>query len=190
MQVCGLKWDPSGTQLASGGNDNALCIWEASQHERPLHSWDHHLAAVKAIGWAPWQRGVLASGGGSQDRTLRFWHTGTGECTHSVNTGSQVCGLTWAKHTKQLVTSHGYADNQLSVWNFPSLARVADLTGHTSRVLHMTISPDGRTVASAAGDETLRFWKVFEGQPVGRKPSAVLEGRQSRASRFQSVAIR
>lgn len=31
-----------------------------------------------------------------------------------------------------------------------------------NRVLHMVLSPDGKTVASAAADETLRFWKVFD----------------------------
>ena len=38
----------------------------------------------------------------------------------------------------------------------------AELTGHSSRVLHMAMSPDGTTVCSAAGDETLRFWKIFD----------------------------
>jgi hypothetical protein len=28
QEVCGLKWAPSGTQLASGGNDNILNIWD------------------------------------------------------------------------------------------------------------------------------------------------------------------
>ena len=38
---------------------------------------------------------------------------------------------------------------------------MAELTGHTSRVLHLAQSPDGETVVSGAADETLRFWKVF-----------------------------
>jgi len=28
QEVCGLKWSPSGTQLASGGNDNILNLWD------------------------------------------------------------------------------------------------------------------------------------------------------------------
>jgi WD40 repeat protein len=44
------------------------------------------------------------------------------------------------------------------------MTRVAELTGHTSRVLHMAMSPDGTTVVSAAGDETLRFWNIFDMQ--------------------------
>jgi len=37
--------------------------------------------------------------------------------------------------------------------------------GHTSRVLHMAMSPDGSTVVSAAADETLRLWKCFAVDP-------------------------
>ncbi len=35
------------------------------------------------------------------------------------------------------------------------------VVGHTSRVLHLAMSPDGQTVVSAAADETLRLWKCF-----------------------------
>lgn len=33
--------------------------------------------------------------------------------------------------------------------------------GHTMRVLYLCMSPDGSTVVTGAGDETLRFWSVF-----------------------------
>ena len=42
------------------------------------------------------------------------------------------------------------------------MKKIAELRGHTSRVLHLALSPDCTTVASAAADETLRFWKVFQ----------------------------
>lgn len=37
QEVCGLKWSPAGTQLASGGNDNLLNIWD----DRYLSSAGH-----------------------------------------------------------------------------------------------------------------------------------------------------
>ncbi len=39
------------------------------------------------------------------------------------------------------------------------------------RVLHMAMSPDGQTIATAAGDETLRFWRAFDKQPSLSKNS-------------------
>eukprot|EP01004_Peranema_trichophorum_P002283 NODE_1353_length_1998_cov_89.296000_g1145_i0.p1 GENE.NODE_1353_length_1998_cov_89.296000_g1145_i0~~NODE_1353_length_1998_cov_89.296000_g1145_i0.p1 ORF type:complete len:436 (-),score=66.09 NODE_1353_length_1998_cov_89.296000_g1145_i0:636-1943(-) len=169
QEVCGLKYSSDGTQLASGGNDNKLCIWDISSSSSgvvsPRFECTAHTAAVKALGWAPFQRNLLASGGGTQDRTIRFWNTINGECINSIDAGSQVCSLVWAKHARELVTSHGFTDNQLSVWKYPSLVRIADLKGHESRVLYTSLSPDGRTVVSAAGDETIRFWRVFEYEP-------------------------
>ena len=41
------------------------------------------------------------------------------------------------------------------------MTKVTTLTGHTYRVLYLAISPDGQTVVTGAGDETLRFWNVF-----------------------------
>ena len=41
------------------------------------------------------------------------------------------------------------------------MRKVATLTGHTLRVLYLAVSPDGETIVTGAGDETLRFWKVF-----------------------------
>nr|XP_012466493.1 unnamed protein product [Gossypium raimondii] len=117
--------------------------------------------AVKALAWCPFQSNLLATGGGGGDRTIKFWNTHTGACLNSVDTGSQVCSLLWSKNERELLSSHGFTQNQLTLWKYPSMVKMAELTGHTSRVLYMAQSPDGCTVASAAGDETLRFWNVF-----------------------------
>ena len=161
QEVCGLKWSPDGSQLASGGNDNLLCVWELGQ-SAPRFRRAEHTAAVKALAWCPWQSNLLASGGGTSDRKIRFWNSSTGACLNMIDTHSQVCALQWSKHSKEIVSSHGFSQNQLVVWKYPTMTRLAELSGHTSRVLHMAMSPDGATVVSAAGDETLRFWKIFD----------------------------
>jgi len=163
QEVCGLKWSPSGTQLASGGNDNALHIYDAQSLSNGTyrHKLVAHQAAVKALAWCPWQANVLASGGGTADRCIKFWNANTGMMTNSVDTHSQVCALQWNTHERELLSSHGYSQNQLCLWKYPTMTKIAEFTGHTARVLHMAQSPDGTTVVSAAADETLRFWKCF-----------------------------
>ncbi|CAI5733179.1 unnamed protein product [Hyaloperonospora brassicae] len=194
QEVCGLQWSPDGTMLASGGNDNALCLWKASSIgssrsvQAPAHRLEQHTAAVKAIAWCPWERNLLATGGGTADRTIKFWNTTNGAMLNSVDTGSQVCSLLWSATEKELLSSHGYSQNELCLWKYPSMAKVKELTGHTSRVLHLAPSPDGETVVSGAADETLRFWKVFGPNRKARKAgSSTVELSSSSLSSVMSI---
>ena len=54
-----------------------------------------------------------------------------------MDTGSQVCNLAWSKSSSELVSTHGYYQNQIIIWRYPSLMQVAKLTGHTTRVLFL-----------------------------------------------------
>ncbi|KAJ3088549.1 Long chain acyl-CoA synthetase 7 peroxisomal [Quaeritorhiza haematococci] len=170
MKVCGLKWSPEEGQLASGGNDNKLLVWD-KMNEVPTLKFTEHQAAVKAISWSPHQHGLLASGGGTADRRIRFWNTLTGTAISSHDTGSQVCNLSWSKTANEFVSTHGYSQNQVIIWKYPSMQQIATLTGHTYRVLYLAMSPDGQNIVTGAGDETLRFWNrtfkksVYENLP-------------------------
>ncbi|KAL8471071.1 hypothetical protein ACS0TY_033588 [Phlomoides rotata] len=139
--VTSVKWAPDGRQIVVGLNNSEVQLWDTT---------------ANTLG------DLLASGGGSGDGCIKFWNTHTGACLNSVNTWSQVCALLWDKNERELLSSHGSTHNQLILWKYPSMVKIAELTGHTSRVLFMSQSPNGCTVASAAGDETLRFWNVFE----------------------------
>jgi len=164
QEVCGLKWSfDEPACLASGGNDNKLLVWDIKNHSQPTHRFADHTAAVKAIAWSPHQHGLLASGGGTADRCIRFWNTLNGTGISCVDTGSQVCNLAWSQNCNELVSTHGYSLNQIVVWKYPTMSKVATLTGHTYRVLYLAMSPDGSTIVTGAGDETLRFWQVFPG---------------------------
>lgn len=181
QEVCGLKWSPDDQQLASGGNDNKLFIWGVHNKE-PLAKFSDHNAAVKAIGWSPHQHGLLATGGGTADRCIKFWNTLTLQPIHSIDTGSQVWNLTFSKNANEIVSTHGYSLNQIIVWKYPSMTKVTTLTGHTYRVLYLSLSPDGQTIVTGAGDETLRFWNVF---PPSEAKSNTIFGCSSSA--FPSI---
>ncbi len=67
----------------------------------------------------------------------------------------------FSKTNEELVSTHGYSLNQVIVWKYPSMDKITTLTGHTFRVLYLAMSPDGSSIVTGAGDETLRFWNVF-----------------------------
>ncbi|KAI0351963.1 WD40 repeat-like protein [Trametes cingulata] len=197
QEVCGLRWSgdggPQAATLASGGNDNKVCIWDlrgskrpgglgtpartgnvpgssstganADDGDTPLWKFHEHTAAVKALAWDPHVSGILATGGGTADKHIRFWNVQNGTMLNELDTGSQVCNLTWSLTSHEIVSTHGFssttAQNQICIWKYPSLDMVASLTGHTHRVLYLAMSPDGETIVTGAGDETLRFWNAF-----------------------------
>lgn len=239
QEVCALKWSPDGSLLASGGNDNLLCIWDinntndnnninsslirnrpASNNTHaninpnnntnsiwsiientnntsntnlnnisqiyPKYTFTQHEAAVKAIAWCPWQKGLLASGAGAKDKTIKFWNVDTGTLINSVESGSQVCSLLWNKHEKEIISSHGYSKHQISLWKYPSMHKIAELNGHMSRVLYLSMSPDGCSIVSGAGDETLRFWKIHDNKRAVTQESINFKNSSSKImSNFQ-----
>jgi cell division cycle 20-like protein 1 (cofactor of APC complex) len=75
----------------------------------------------------------------------------------------QVCNLAWSKNVNEIVSAHGYSQNQLIVWKYPSMTKLSTLTGHSYRVLYLAVAPDGQSICTGAGDETLRFWSIFPG---------------------------
>ena len=178
-EVCGLAWAPDGSALASGGNDNKVCIWstamsrppprsaaarggeDAQSPHAPMLRIADFTAAVKGLAWSPHAAHTLAAGGGTHDRKIRVYDTSTGTLRRAVDTGAQVTQLAWSPHAPELASALGYSQNAVVVWRYPALTRLATLNGHTARVLYMAIAPDGQSIVTAGGDETLRFWSAF-----------------------------
>jgi cell division cycle protein 20 (cofactor of APC complex) len=148
-EVCGLEWRADGAQLATGGNDNLVSIWDARSLAAPKFTKTNHKAAVKALSWCPWQPNILATGGGSYDRHIHFWNSTTGARVNSIDTGSQVTSLRWSPYYKEIVSTSGFPDNSLSIWSYPTLVRNVEIPAHETRVLHSCLSPDGQMLATA-----------------------------------------
>ncbi|KIK07563.1 hypothetical protein K443DRAFT_86715 [Laccaria amethystina LaAM-08-1] len=169
-EVCGLKWRSDGELLASGGNDNVVNIWDGrlgdvGEGARGSAKWTkrNHTAAVKAVAWCPWQLSLLASGGGTNDATINVWNSTTGARLHTLRTPSQITSIQWSPHRKELLTTHGYPTNSIMLHAYPSMERVAEIRdAHDSRVLFSCLSPAGDVVCTGAGDENLKFWRVWD----------------------------
>jgi cell division cycle protein 20 (cofactor of APC complex) len=116
------------------------CVWDKGM-ETARYTWRDSQAAVKALAWCPFEKNVLATGSGTADRHIRvckcicthvmyvhfitfifsldctqFYNTSQGTLLNKVDTNSQVTALLWSKTEKELVSSHGFSQNQICVW--------------------------------------------------------------------------
>ena len=188
-EVCGLSYKSDGLQLASGGNDNTVVLWD-TRTSMPQFIKRTHNAAVKALSWCPYIPNLLATGGGQTDKYIHFWNSTTGTKIGSINTGSQVSSLHWGQSfsnstsslastitNREIVTTGGNPENAISVFNYDSKFKVAEIEhAHESRICCSQLSPDGTTLATVGGDENLKFYKVFEPKRrILRRAKSVVE---------------
>lgn len=173
--VKALAWSPHqhGLLVSGGGTaDRCIRFWNTTTGQ-PLQSIDtggrRARGLVKRVCVYCSSRRRLAA----RQSTRRASTNTHFMCRHvRPAAGSQVCNLSWSKNVNELVSTHGYSQNQIIVWRYPSMQKLATLTGHTMRVLYLAVSPDGQTIVTGAGDETLRFWNVFPGPKTQGSGSA------------------
>ena len=155
---------------------------------RQKHKWIHS-AAVKAIAFCPWQRGLVATGGGSNDRAIHFYHTLSGACLATINCFAQVTSLMWSKTRREIAATFGYAQPEhpyrIAVFSWPECRQVVAIPwGNEMRALLAIAYPKGpgetrhrtrlgetwysRTaeegcIVVACSDESVKFHEVWSG---------------------------
>ncbi|KAI3603065.1 wd repeat-containing protein slp1 [Moniliophthora roreri] len=187
-EVCGLRWRSDGELLASGGNDNVVNIWDGRvgdvvEGARGSAKWTKRNHTAAGLAWCSWQPNLLATGGGTNDATINVWNSTTGARLHTLKTPSQITSLIWAPNRKELLSTHGYPTNSIMVHAYPSMDRVAEIRdAHDSRVLFSCIGPAGDVVCTGAGDENLKFWRIWDVVETTKKKKDVYERRTNSTS--------
>lgn len=109
--------------LISGGGRTIMVPFNRQRH-RLMHS-----AAVKAIAFAPWQSSLLATGGGTNDKAIHFYHSRSGACLATINVFAQVTSLIWSQTRREIAATFGYSQPEhpfrIAVFAWPSCAQVA-----------------------------------------------------------------
>ena len=166
------------------GQDGSLLISEGRQKHRWMHS-----AAIKAIAFCPWQRGLVATGGGSNDRAMHFYHTYSGACLATINVHTQVTSLIWSTTRREIAATFGYAQPdhpyRIAVFSWPECKQVVAIPWASDmRALYAIPYPGGpgetatessmgetwysRTkeegcIVVACSDESIKFHEVWSG---------------------------
>lgn len=181
--VVSVDFSPDGRTLASGSYDLSVRLWD-TRTGICTQSLRKHTNRVWSVKFHPSGR-FLASGG--DDNTTRFWNPRTGDSTTTLQ-GHSNSIYAIAIHPNQLILASGHEDQTVRLWRLPHhLAEQYDalpqqqtiepfqtLRGHQNRVLAISFSPDGKTIASGSTDRTIKLWN-----PESERCRLTLQGHTS-----------
>lgn len=124
------------------------------------HRWEHN-AAVKAIAFCPWRDGLVATGGGSHDKCIHFYHTTSGVALATIAVHAQVTSLIWSTTRREIAATFGYAQPdhpyRIAVFSWPECRQVAAIPWEGEhRALYAIPYPRGPPDYRAARDATGR----------------------------------
>lgn len=123
-EVNAIRWDPSGTLLASCSDDHTAKLWRMGK-STPIHELDHHSKEIYTIRWSPTGPNTsnpnapqhLASA--SFDSTVRLWDPNIGCCTHTLKKHDKKVYTVCFSPSGQYLAS-GSLGGQLHIWSVQS----------------------------------------------------------------------
>jgi WD40 repeat protein len=133
-----VAFGPDSETIAAGQLDGAITLLDATRRNQ-IAGTREHAGAVICLAFSPDGK-FLASG--SMDKTIKLWDV---------------------VPAKEAATLEGRPVIRLSSVGVGTRRKPATLVGHSDIIHSLAISPDGKTLASASGDRTIKLWNIADG---------------------------
>ncbi|MBD3884720.1 pentapeptide repeat-containing protein [Phormidium tenue FACHB-886] len=158
-KVNSVCFHPSGSLIASGGDDKAVQIFNLN-HQQVEKILQGHQAVIWCVAFST-DGQLLASG--SFDETVHLWDVESGRCLH-VLSGHTNALTTIVFHPLLPFIATASSDATVKVWSLETGHCDRTLSDHQNIVMGIAFSPDGQTFASGSYDTTIRIWDVASWQ--------------------------
>jgi WD40 repeat protein len=161
--ITALAISPDKRWLATYVQEKEVSIWNLETRKSAAR---FHIARTKGktmvgtVAFSPDGR-VLAIG--DDETQVRLVDVGT--WTERITLpgrfiGNGVMTLEFSPNGRFLAAGSAFNDSRIFVWDTKTDQRVATLEGHQGFITDVTFSPDGKLLASASGDQTIKLWNT------------------------------
>ncbi|KAK6909144.1 hypothetical protein I203_103159 [Kwoniella mangroviensis CBS 8507] len=153
-----LSFSPDGQNIATGGEDGKVKIWNASSGFCFV-TFPEHTASVSSVEFAK-QGQVLFTA--SLDGTVRAYDMVRYRNFRTFTSPTPVQFSSLAVDPSGDVVCAGSQDSfEIYMWSVQTGKLLDILTGHEAPVCGLAFSPTGDQLASASWDRSIRLWSVF-----------------------------
>jgi WD40 repeat protein len=148
-----VAYSPTAKLAATGCADKSIHLWDL-ENGKEVRTLTGHADNPVDVSFTPDGKRLLSS---SYDYTVRLWDVETGKELKRIKVPNGFCSAL-SPDGKRAVTGGIRDVNTVRVYDLESGRELAKYEGHTGAVTGVTYFPDGKRIASASDDGTVRIW--------------------------------